>query len=51
MNEMEDGLRILARIIARAHMEREKTRRKEAAANNLDSKTPATELESQASLT
>ena len=34
MNEMEDGLRILARIIARAYMKRENGRITEEAGNN-----------------
>lgn len=34
MNEMEDGLRILARIIARAYMKRENGRLQEEAGNN-----------------
>jgi hypothetical protein len=34
MNEMEDGLRILARIIARAYMKRENGRKVEETGNN-----------------
>ena len=34
MNEMEEGLRILARIIARAYMKRENERIKEETGNN-----------------
>lgn len=34
MNEMEEGLRILARIIARAYMKRENKRKAEEAGDN-----------------
>ena len=48
MNEMEDGLRILARIIARAYMEREGKRLKEEAENQLLSDEPSIKHRTQA---
>ena len=43
MNEMEEGLRILARIIARAYMKRENGRKVEETGNNQPAADPVIE--------